>query len=229
MLRTIRLFALFLVLLLGGFWAFAWAIRAPGQSMTEALPAAFATLFGNQTSLPSAGGVQLAQGLSLGGSFRLTDQSGREVTERDYANGWMLVYFGYTYCPDVCPTELGTMASIMDALGPAGAKVTPVFISVDPQRDTPEVLKDYVARFHPRLQGLTGTPEQVAEVARRFRVYYAKVQRPDMTDYLMDHSSFLYLVGPDAKVRALYRPETRPEDIAAGIAAQIGAGRAAQG
>lgn len=229
MLRTIRLFALFLVLLLGGFWAFAWAIRAPGQSMTEALPAAFATLFGNQTSLPSAGGVQLAQGLSLGGPFRLTDQSGREVTERDYANGWMLVYFGYTYCPDVCPTELGTMASIMDALGPAGAKVTPVFISVDPQRDTPEVLKDYVARFHPRLQGLTGTPEQVAEVARRFRVYYAKVQRPDMTDYLMDHSSFLYLVGPDAKVRALYRPETRPEDIAAGIAAQIGAGRAAQG
>ncbi|MEN0075581.1 MAG: SCO family protein [Paracraurococcus sp.] len=229
MLRTIRLFALFLVLLLGGFWAFAWAIRAPGQSMTEALPTAFATLFGNQTSLPSAGGVQLAQGLSLGGPFRLTDQSGREVTERDYANGWMLVYFGYTYCPDVCPTELGTMASIMDTLGPAGAKVAPVFISVDPQRDTPEVLKDYVARFHPRLQGLTGTPEQVAEVARRYRVYYAKVQRPDMTDYLMDHSSFLYLVGPDAKVRALYRPETRPEDIAAGIAAQIGAGRAAQG
>lgn len=229
MLRIIRLSAIVLVLLLGGVWAIAWVLRAPGQSMAEALPAAFTTLLGGQTSLPSAGGVQLAQGLSLGGPFSLTDQAGRAVTERDYAGGWMLVYFGYTYCPDVCPTELGTMAAVVDALGPAGAKVTPVFISVDPQRDTPAVLADYVARFHPRLQGLTGTPEKVAEVARRYRVYYAKVQRPDMTDYLMDHSSFLYLVGPDAKVRALYRPETRPEDIAAGIAAQIGASRPAQG
>ena len=86
-----------------------------------------------------------------------------------------------------------------------GSAVTPVFITVDPQRDTPAALADYVSRFHPRMQGLTGTPEQVAEVARRYRVYYARAQRPDMTDYLMDHSSFIYLVGPDAP-RALAVP-----------------------
>jgi protein SCO1/2 len=147
------------------------------------------------------------------------------VTEKDYAGRWMLVYFGYTFCPDVCPTELGTMAAALDAMGTAGEKVVPVFISVDAQRDTPAHLKDYVSGFHPRLQGLTGTPEQVAEVARRYRVYYAKVQRPDMTDYLMDHSSFIYLVGPDSRVRALFRPEMRPEDMAAAISAQLGVAR----
>jgi protein SCO1/2 len=134
----------------------------------------------------------------------------------------MLIYFGYSFCPDVCPTELGTMAATLDALGKAGDAVTPVFISVDPQRDTPAALADYVSRFHPRMQGWTGAPEQIAEVARRYRVYYARAQRPDMTDYLMDHSSFIYLVGPDARVRSLFRPEQRPEDIAAAVAAQMG-------
>ncbi|WP_431272332.1 SCO family protein [Dankookia sp. P2] len=113
------------------------------------------------------------------------------------------------------------MAAALDALGSTGEAVTPVFITVDPQRDTPAALADYVSRFHPRLQGLTGTPEQIAEVARRYRVYYARTQRPDMTDYLMDHSSFIYLVGPDGRVRSLYRPDLRPEEIAAAVAAQI--------
>jgi protein SCO1/2 len=176
--------------------------------------------------VPAAGGIQLPQGMSLGGPFTLTDQNGRTVTERDYAGRWTLVYFGYSFCPDVCPTELGTMAAAIDAMGPAGEQVVPMLISVDPQRDTPAHLADYVSRFHPRLQGLTGTPEQVAEVARRYRVYYAKVQRADTTDYLMDHSSFIYLVGPDARVRTLFRPETKPEDIAAAITAQLGRGGA---
>lgn len=222
MLRTIRLFALILLALLGGVWAYAWVTRAPGEGLAEAFAARLRLLFGTQMPVPAAGGVQLPQGMSLGGPFSLTDQAGHAVTEHDYAGRWMLVYFGYSFCPDVCPTELGTMAAAIDALGPAGERVTPVFISVDPQRDTPAVLADYVARFHPRLQGLTGTPEQVAEVARRYRVYYARVKRPDMTEYLMDHSSFIYLVGPDARVRTLFRPEMRPEDIAAAIAAQIG-------
>jgi cytochrome oxidase Cu insertion factor (SCO1/SenC/PrrC family) len=225
MLRTIRLLALILVALLGGVWAYAWVTRAPGEGLGEAFAARLGLIFGGQMPVPGAGGVQLPQGLALGGPFSLVNQAGQPVTERDYAGRWMLVYFGYSFCPDVCPTELGTMAAAVDALGPAGERVTPVFISVDPQRDTPEVLADYVARFHPRMQGLTGTPEQVAEVARRYRVYYARVQRPDMTDYLMDHSSFIYLVGPDGRVRSLYRPDQRPEDIAAAVAAQIG-GRA---
>jgi len=224
MLRTVRLLALLLVLLLGGVWAYAWVTRAPGEGLGEAFAARLGLIFGGQMPVPGAGGVQLPQGIALGGAFSLTDQTGQAVTERDYAGRWMLVYFGYAFCPDVCPTELGTMAAAMDSLGAAAERVTPVFISVDPQRDTPAALADYVPRFHPRLQGLTGTPEQIAEVARRYRVYYARVQRPDMTDYLMDHSSFIYLVGPDARVRSLFRPELRPEAIAAAIAAQMGAG-----
>jgi protein SCO1/2 len=221
MLRTIRLLALLLVVLLGGVWAYAWVTRAPGEGLAEAFAARLGLIFGGQMPVPGAGGVQLPQGLALGGPFSLVNQAGQPVTERDYAGRWMLVYFGYAFCPDVCPTELGTMAAALDALGKAAEAVTPVFITVDPQRDTPAALADYVSRFHPRLQGLTGTPEQIAEVARRYRVYYARAQRPDMTDYLMDHSSFIYLVGPDGRVRSLYRPDMRPEDIAAAVAAQM--------
>jgi cytochrome oxidase Cu insertion factor (SCO1/SenC/PrrC family) len=223
MFRVIRFVVLGLILLLGGAWAYAWINRAPDQGVGEAFVALLGGAAGGGEAGPvSSGGVQLPAGLALGGPFSLTDQSGKAVTERDYAGGWMLVYFGYSFCPDVCPTELGTMAAAIDQLGPAGAKVVPVFISVDPQRDTPAHLADYVSRFHPRMQGLTGTPEQVAEAARRYRVYYAKVQRPDLADYLMDHSSFIYLVGPDGKVRSLFRPEQSPEVIAAAVAAQVG-------
>ena len=229
MLRLVRILALLLILLLGGVWAYAWVTKAPEEGLAEAFAGRLGLLFGGGGAMPvpSAGGIgiQLPQGTALGGPFSLTDQAGRAVTERDFAGRWLLLYFGYTYCPDVCPTELGTIAAALDALGPAAAeRVVPMLVSVDPGRDTPAQLADYVARFHPRMQGLTGTPEQVAEVARRYRVYYGKVQRPDMTDYLMDHSSFIYLVGPDARVRMLFRPETRPEDIAAAVAAQMGTG-----
>lgn len=223
MLKIIRAVALLLIALLGGLWAYAWAMRAPGEGMAEALSARFATVFGGAGS--AVGGLQLPQGLALGGPFSLTDQAGRAVTEKDFAGSWMLVYFGYTYCPDVCPTELGVMAAAMDALGPLGERVVPVFISVDPQRDDVAHLADYVSRFHPRLQGLTGTPAQVAEAARRYRVYYARVESAGHADYLMDHSSFIYLVGPDSKVRALFRPEAKPDDIAASVTAQLGATR----
>jgi protein SCO1/2 len=222
MLRLIRLAALLLILALGGAWAYAWVNRAPGEGLADAFVNRIAALFGDAVPVSAMGGVSLPQGLALGGPFTLVDQAGRTVTERDYSGQWMLVYFGYSYCPDVCPTELGVMTTALDQLGPQGAQVVPVFITVDPQRDTPEHLADYVSRFHPRLQGLTGTPEQVAEAARRYRVYFAKVQRPEMTDYLMDHSSFVYLVGPDGRVRSLFRPDTAPEAMAAAVTAQIG-------
>jgi protein SCO1 len=226
MLRTVRLIALLLILLLGGVWAYAWFARAPGEGLAEAFAARLGALFGAQTTVPSAGGsggVQLAQGAALGGPFSLVDDTGQAVTERSFAGRWMLVYFGFTYCPDVCPTELGTIAAALDALGPAADRVVPVFITVDPERDTPDAMADYVSRFHPRMRGLTGTPEQIADVARRYRVYYARARRAGATDYLVDHSSFIYLVGPDGRVRALYRPEMRPEDMAAAVAAQLGA------
>jgi cytochrome oxidase Cu insertion factor (SCO1/SenC/PrrC family) len=221
MLQAVRIFAVLVVLALGGLWAAAWLGRADGEGLAESFARTAARLLGQEMTLPSAGGVQLPQGLTLGGPFRLTDQTGREVTEADYAGRFMLIYFGYTYCPDVCPTELGVIASAIDELGPQADRVTPVFITVDPERDTVAALEDYVSRFHPRLVGLTGTAEQVAQVARAYRVFYSKVNRPEMSAYLMDHSSFIYLVGPDGRVRSLFRPETPPEAIAQAVRGQL--------
>lgn len=222
MLRIIRYSSLALLALVAGIWGYAWMSRAPGQSVGEAFATRLASVFGTGMAVPSSGGgMQLPDGVALGGPFTLVNQAGQPVTERDYAGRWMLVYFGFTYCPDVCPTELGTIAAAIDAMGPAGEAVTPVLITVDPQRDTPAALLDYVGRFHPRMQGLTGTPEQVAEAARRFRVFYSRVQRDENTNYLMDHSSFIYLVGPDGRVRVLFRPDTSPETMAASVSGQV--------
>jgi protein SCO1/2 len=221
MIRLIRLLSLFLVLLIGGVWAVAWFGRAPGESVADAFLRRIAALTGGDMPAPSAGGIQLPQGVALGGPFTLVDHTGRTVTERDFAGRPMLLYFGFTYCPDVCPTELGTIAAALDAMGPAGERVTPVLVTIDPERDTPAALADYVSRFHPRMIGLTGSAEQIAQAARAYRVYYAKVRPRDSTDYLMDHSSFIYFVGPDGRVRSLFRPETTPEAIAAAITSQL--------
>lgn len=231
MLKLIRYSSLALLLFVAGLWGWAWTSRAPGESVGEAFAQRLAGIFGAQLPVPAAGGVagsaggmQLPPGMTLGGPFALVNQDGAAVTEANFAGRWMLVYFGFTYCPDVCPTELGTIAAALDAMGTGGEGVVPVLVSVDPQRDTPAQLKDYVSRFHPRMQGLTGTPEQVAEAARRYRVYYARAQRPDNTDYTMDHSSFIYLVGPDGRVRTMFRPETTPEALAAAVSVQMRSG-----
>lgn len=221
MIRAVRIISVLLVLLLGGVWAAAWFGRAPGESLADAFLRRIAAITGQEMPAPSAGGIQLSQGVSLGGPFTLVDHTGRTVTERDFAGRVLLVYFGYTYCPDVCPTELGTMVAAIDAMGAAGERVTPVFITIDPERDTQAGIADYVSRFHPRMVGLTGTSEQIAQAARAYRVYYAKVQPRDTTEYLMDHSSFIYLVGPDGRVRSLFRPETAPEAMAAAVTAQL--------
>ncbi len=219
--QAIRILSLVLVVFLGLLWGAAWLGRAPGEGVGEAFSRQFARLMGGDAPAPSAGGVQLPQGVSLGGPFAMTDHTGRAVTEADFAGRFLLVYFGFTFCPDVCPTELGTIAAALDAMEQAGERVTPVFVTVDPERDTVEAMADYVARFHPRMVGLTGTPQQVAAIARAYRVFYSKVQRPEMTQYLVDHSSFIYLVGPDGRVRSLFRPETSPEAIAQAVRAQL--------
>lgn len=131
----------------------------------------------------------------VGGPFSLTDQTGRRVTDKDFLGKYMLVIFGYTYCPDVCPTELQVMSAALDQLGTKADSIQPLFITIDPQRDTPEVLKQYVSNFHPRLVGLTGTADEIASVAKAYRVYYSKVENnagPD--NYLMDHSTIIYLM-----------------------------------
>lgn len=160
---------------------------------------------------------------ALGGPFSLVDHRGRPVTDEDFRGEWMLVYFGYTYCPDICPTGLLNMGQALDGLGAAAHDIRPIFITIDPERDTVEALAQYVGHFHPRLVGLTGTPEQVAEAARAYRVYYARApaaqgqEDQDAADYLMDHSGFTYLMGPDGRLRALFGHGTGPEEMAARI------------
>ena len=137
-------------------------------------------------------------GPSVGGPFTLVNDNGKTVSSSDFRGKYMLVYFGYTYCPDVCPTTLNSIAQAMDRLGAKAKQVQPIFISVDPQRDTPTVMKQYVSAFSPSLIGLTGTPAQIAAVAKEYKVYYAKhVTGPGPNDYSMDHSSVIYLMGPD--------------------------------
>ena len=133
----------------------------------------------------------------VGGPFSLVDHTGKRVSEQDFRGRYMLVFFGYTYCPDVCPTELQVMTAALDQLGADADKIRPVFISIDPQRDTPEVLASYVENFGPRLVGLTGTAEEIASVAKVYRVFYSKAGKTGSDEYLMDHSSILYLMGPD--------------------------------
>jgi cytochrome oxidase Cu insertion factor (SCO1/SenC/PrrC family) len=221
--RAIRLLVLVLILGLGALWAGAWFGRQPGEAVGNAFLRQFAALTGRDSPAPApAIGIQMPAGMNMGGPFRMQDQDGRAVTQADFGGKLLVGYFGYTFCPDVCPTELGAIAAAMDLLSPEDAnRATPLFVTVDPARDTPEQIKAYVSNFHPRMVGLTGTPEQVAEMARSFRVFYAKVQRPEMSEYLMDHSSFIYLIGTDGRVRGLLRPQTPPEEIAAAIRAAL--------
>ena len=153
---------------------------------------------------------------TIGGPFTLVDQAGRKVTDKDFRGQYLMIYFGYTYCPDVCPTSLTNMSDAIDLLGEKGAKVTPMLITIDPARDTSEHLREYATYFHPRLHALTGSPEQIAAVAKAYRVYYSKVKQEDETedDYLMDHSSVTYVMGPDGQFRLHFSHGTDAETIA---------------
>lgn len=134
----------------------------------------------------------------VGGPFSLVDQNGRRVTDKDFRGQYMLVLFGFTYCPDVCPSGLQVMSAALDKLGAKANRITPIFITVDPERDTPEQMKQYVASFHPRLVGLTGTVAEVEAAAKAYRVYFKKVKDEKTTgDYTIDHTALIYLMGPD--------------------------------
>jgi protein SCO1/2 len=135
----------------------------------------------------------------IGGPFRLTSSAGVAVTDRSFAGKWLVIYFGYTFCPDACPTALTALTIALRQLGADGDRFQPLFITVDPQRDTPAVLDQYVKNFDHRLVGLFGTPEQTAAVAREFRVYY-QAQPLGNGEYSVDHSSYFYLVNPAGKV-----------------------------
>ena len=152
---------------------------------------------------------------AIGGPFTLENGSGQTVTDKTFRGKYMLVYFGYTYCPDICPTTLQSIAGAMDALGSKADQIVPVFITVDPWRDTPDVVKRYAAAFSPHLVGLTGTPEQIAKAEQEYHVYAAKhVTGPN--EYSMDHSSVIYLMDKDGRFIAPIE-EASPHDMASEI------------
>ncbi|WP_236025344.1 SCO family protein [Arenibaculum pallidiluteum] len=159
----------------------------------------------------------MAGAARVGGAFNLTDQAGRTVTDQTYRGRLMLVYFGFTFCPDVCPTDLQVMAQALDLLGPSSAEVQPLFVTVDPERDTPGRMAEYVGLFDERIGGLTGTPEQIAEIAKGYKVYYRKAKGSDPESYTMDHSAFIYLMGRDGAFLEVFPHGTTPERLAEAV------------
>ena len=143
-------------------------------------------------------------GGTIGGPFTLSIPDGTTVTDQTYRGKWLLVYFGYTFCPNSCPTTLLEVATALKKLGPHALQVQPLFITVDPERDTPKVMQQYTASFDPRIVGLTGTQQQIAAVAQEYGVYYLRhPSGPGADDYVMDHSTYLYVMDPQGKfVRA---------------------------
>lgn len=164
-------------------------------------------------SLPSVGRAL------VGGPFTLVDHTGRTVTDKDYRGRYMLILFGFTYCPDVCPSGLQVIAAALDKLGPKADKLVPLFVSVDPERDTPAQLAQYVPSFHKRLVGLTGTQAQVDAAAKAYRVYFKKVRDEKSTaQYTIDHSALIYLMAPDGSYITHFSHTVGPDALAAGIA-----------
>ena len=157
----------------------------------------------------------LPQTATIGGPFRLTDQNGRTVTEQDFKGAPFLVFFGFTHCPDVCPTTLFEVSEILRTLGPDAARVRVAFITVDPERDTPTALKDYLSSFDPHMEGLTGDPAAIAAVAKAYRVYYKKV--PLDEGYTMDHTAIVYLMDKDGNFVSPFNMKRTTEAAAADL------------
>ena len=153
---------------------------------------------------------------AIGGPFRLTDQNGNTISDQDLKGRPFLVFFGFTHCPEVCPTALADISQIMDTLGPDAGKLNAVFVTVDPERDTPAVLKDYLSSFNPRLVGIGGDADALAAVAKAYRVYYKKVPLKD-GDYTMDHTAIVYLMDKTGAFVAPFSLKRRPEDAAADL------------
>lgn len=176
---------------------------------------------GEITATPATGSGKAL----VGGPFELLDQTGRTRTQEDFLGGYTLIYFGYSYCPDVCPTALTVMTQALELLAKEAAdkaaRVTPIFITVDPARDSVAALAAYAPHFHPRLVALTGAPDKIAEAAKAYRVYYKKVESEESQDYLMDHTSIIYLMGPDGAYLTHFTHLSDAAAIADGLAAQV--------
>lgn len=161
-------------------------------------------------------------GVQIGGAFTLTDHNGNTVTDKAYSGQYKLIYFGFTYCPAICPTELQKISQVLRDLGEQAEQIQPLFITVDPERDTPEVMREYVKLFHPKIIGLSGEPEQIAPVLKNYKIYANKVEDEDMSDYTMDHSSLIYLMDEDNNLKSVYRIEDDAAFILKDIKSHLG-------
>ena len=158
--------------------------------------------------------VSTGDTITLGGPFALIDQNGTLRTEKDYRGKYMLVFFGYTYCPDVCPTTLAVMSAALDKMGSRADRIVPLFVTVDPKRDTSQKLKSYLASFGPRFVGLTGQAKDIAAAAKEYRVYYKERPAENGGDYTVDHSGVVYLMGPNGAFIANYSLDTSSDAMA---------------
>lgn len=189
----------------------------------------------DRNSPPAVSGTAGQSGTpAIGGHFTLTDQNGHTVHASDYRGKLMLIYFGYTHCPTVCPISVSNMSKAMDLLGARAGQVAPLFITVDPERDTPAVLKDYLANFNKHMIGLTGTPAQIKAVATDYKTYFARQGAPwdeqssghmemheEPGNYVVNHSSFIYLMDQNGKYLQLFQYDASPQAIAAAINAEL--------
>ena len=188
--------------------------------ITTARPLVIATSFAASLVLGllivflGMGGVsKVAQPAAIGGPFQLTDQNGKAVTDKNLKGKPTLIFFGYTHCPDVCPTSLFEISEVLRAMGKDADKVNAVFISVDPERDTPAAIKDYLSSFDPHLEGLSGDPAETAKVITSYRVYAKKVPTKD-GDYTMDHTALIYLMDRDGRFVSPFNLKRTPEEAA---------------
>jgi protein SCO1 len=192
-----------------------WSLRANVILVVLAAVAVLENQAAAQVQIPAAGENV---------HFALTAADGRVVTEQSYRRKWLMVYFGYTFCPDICPTTMLEIAGALDALGPRADAVQGVFVTVDPDRDTPEVLGDYLKSFDPRLIGLTGTRAQISAAAKSFRVFYERQDRDDGT-YSYDHSAFIYLVDAEGRFIKAVAADNGGKQIADTLSVLMQAGR----
>ncbi|XP_012868940.1 PREDICTED: protein SCO1 homolog, mitochondrial [Dipodomys ordii] len=159
----------------------------------------------------------------LGGPFSLTTHAGEPKTDKDYLGQWVLIYFGFTHCPDICPEELEKMIQVVDEIDsiPTLPNLTPLFITIDPERDTKEAIADYVKEFSPKLVGLTGTKKEIDQVAKAYRVYYSPGPKDEDEDYIVDHTIIMYLIGPDGEFLDYFGQNKKNAEIAGAIAAHM--------
>ena len=158
----------------------------------------------------------------VGGPFSLTAHTGARVSDQTFRGKFMVLVFGFTHCPDVCPTELQVVSAALDEMGGKAADIQPLFVTIDPARDTAGALAAYVGNFHPRLIGLTGTEEEIRKIAAAYRVYYARAKGGGGADYFMDHSSIIYLMGRDGRFLKHFSYGTDATELARGITRAIG-------